>query len=123
MDKKTKNKPRIRIEIRLTNEEKKMIQEYAKSDGLTVSDYIKRTALKKVLLSNRVEYTTDLRDLNFELNKIGNDVNQMAKHFNSKKDMGPQDFRSFQGMMVLYLEKMATVEHQLKLIYSKLSRA
>jgi len=122
MDKKTDNKPRIRIEIRLTKEEKKMIQEYAKSDRFTISDYIKQMALKKAVVSNRVEYTTDLRNLNFELNKIGNNVNQMAKHFNSKREMDTQDFKAFQGTMAAYLEKMTVVERQLKLMYSKLAK-
>jgi len=121
MEKKDYDKGR-RLAIRLTEDEKRLVFGYAKQDRLSISDYIKQMALKKAVVSNRVEYTTDLRNLNFELNRIGNNINQMAKHFNSKKEMDTQDFKAFQGMMAAYLEKMMVVERQLKLMYSKLAK-
>lgn len=118
---KENKKATARLEVRLTFEEKALIRNFSKQDGLSISDYIKRTALKQVVLSNRVEYTTDLRNLNFELSKIGNNVNQIAKHFNSQQ-ITPQDFQSFQDLMKVYFEQMALIEHRLKQMYSKLSK-
>jgi len=71
-----------RLSIRLTEEEKKMINSYAKADGLTVSDYIKNVALKNRYIAKRIEYQTDLREFNFEIHKIGVNINQLARHVN-----------------------------------------
>jgi len=114
-------KKRTRVEIRLTPEEKKKIQEYAKEDHLTVSNYIKNTAMRKIFLANRVEYTSELRGLNFQIAKVGNNVNQIAKHLNTVKETYPGDFSAFQDVMARYLEKMAEAERLLKRMYAKLA--
>jgi len=54
-----------RISIRVTPEEKELIKKYAKLDNLSISDYLKKLALKEAMISNRLEYTHDLNELNF----------------------------------------------------------
>lgn len=110
-----------RLSVRLTEEEKITIQKFAKDDGLSISEYVKKMALKKVVISNRLEYTSDLRKLNFELGKIGNNVNQLAKHFNSNKII-PQDFKEFQKIMKDYFEHNGQIRDRLSQIYSKLAK-
>jgi RHS repeat-associated protein len=71
-----------RIYIRVTPEEKELIKKYANIDKLFTTDYLKKLALKEAIISNRLEYTNDLKELNFHLGKIGNNINQLTAHVN-----------------------------------------
>ena len=42
---------RLRIEVRITEEEKAIIKDHANSASLTMSEYVRRTALNKRILS------------------------------------------------------------------------
>lgn len=114
-----------RLEIRLTSNEKALIKKYAKKDGLSVSDYIKRTALKQVVFSNRLEYTSDLRTLNFEIHKIGNNINQLAKHVNRADKLKTIDagaINAFQILMEQYLDMTDEVRDVLNKMFMKMAR-
>lgn len=119
-----KQKSTAKIEIRLTDTEKKLIQSYAKEDGLTVTDYVKTLALKQVLFSKRLEYTSDLRTVIFEINKIGNNINQIAKHVNRTekyKTIDAGTINVFHIFMRDYLKLLADVKGTLKQMYKKIS--
>lgn len=113
-----------RLSIRVTDEEKQLIHAYAKRDGLTVSDYIKSIALQKVIIEKRVEYNKDLRDLNFEISKIGTNINQLAKHVNKAEKLKTIDAGSinvFNIFMKEYFELLHQATSTLKSMYKRLS--
>lgn len=70
-----------RLEFRLSDEDKKKIQENAMSADLSVSDYVRKSALK-LRLSRKMDVDPELLKA---LNKIGSNVNQIAKHANIEK--------------------------------------
>lgn len=65
------------IKLRLTEAEKESAVKRAKDEGLTLSSYIRKSiAGEKFISKNDVQIA-------FELKKIGNNLNQLAKHVNS----------------------------------------
>ncbi len=120
-----KNK-QTNILIRLTIEEKKMIQHFAKSEGSSTTDYLLSLGLKKVIISNRIEYLNDLRNYNFEISKIGNNINQLAKHVNQARKLKTIDSGSinvFEILMKEYLKNLAQANLFLKKVYSCFSKS
>lgn len=65
------------IRARITVEEKKQIMELAKSNGVSISTYLRRS-----LLNGRLVTKTDVQTV-FELKKIGNNLNQLARYVNT----------------------------------------
>lgn len=61
----------------MTEEERDSVNERAKQEGMTLSAYARRSILNRKMVSK-----TDVQTV-FELNKIGNNLNQLAKHVNS----------------------------------------
>lgn len=66
-----------RIFVKLTKNEKEKAQSTAKENGLSLSAYV-----RKVLSKNKIVAKTDIRML-FEVNRIGTNLNQLAKHVNT----------------------------------------
>jgi len=113
------------LSIRLTEDEKKKVSDYAKQDDLSISEYIKRTALKQAVFSNRLEYTTDLKRLNFEIGKAGNNINQMAAHANRTAKFQAIDaatINQFHLFMEQYLTLLDEVDATLKGMFRKMSK-
>jgi len=114
-----------RIYIRVTPEEKELIKKYANIDKLSTTDYLKKLALKEVMISNRLEYTNDLKELNIHLGKIGNNINQLTAHVNRAEKFQVIDastinhFRVFIGQ---YLDLLKAVDTTLKLMFKKISK-
>jgi len=114
-----------RIYIRVTPEEKELIKKYANIDKLSTTDYLKKLALKEAIISNRLEYTNDLKELNFHLGKIGNNINQLTAHVNRAEKFQVIDastihhFRVFIGQ---YLDLLKSVDSTLKLMFKKISK-
>lgn len=65
------------IKARLTTDEKKRIMDLAKAEGVSLSTYLRRSLLREKIVSK-----TDIQTV-FELKKIGNNLNQLAKHVNT----------------------------------------
>jgi predicted DNA-binding protein len=78
-DKKKKEKREVEVKVRLTAEEKEEIKRLAKEEGLTISQYIRKQALKK-----QVE-TGEIKEFKYEVRKIGVNINQMAWALNVLK--------------------------------------
>jgi len=76
MVKKTSNFD-YRINLRCTSEDKLAINEKAKQAGKDVSEYLRNLALNKNMYS-----ITDLKSFK-ELNRIGGNINQIARKINS----------------------------------------
>ncbi len=72
-----------RIDVRVTKKEKELIDGFANSLGMTASALLRDRALKtKVKVRNK--QNDDVLKLVAALNKIGNNVNQIARKVNSR---------------------------------------
>ena len=88
-----------RVTIRLTQEEYEKLKEKANTLGITTSAYI-----RKKILGNREKVLTKCdKDLLYEINRIGNNLNQIAKHCNINKSVDK-----------LVLQELVTIEQQLQ---------
>jgi hypothetical protein len=83
---KKKEKRETEIKIRLTDREKDELRTLAKEEGLSVSEYIRKHTLKKQ--AERELKMEMERQLIYELNRIGNNLNQMARGINILKKKG-----------------------------------
>lgn len=69
------------MNIRVTNTEYEKIEEKANYCKLSISDYVRKQALDGAIIKME---TLDIKELSNELNKIGVNINQIAKHINEK---------------------------------------
>lgn len=77
-------KERIRdkqLNIRLTDTEYEIVKDKAKYCGLNISDFIRKQITDGVVIKYE---SFDIKELANELNKIGVNINQIAKHINEK---------------------------------------
>ncbi len=88
-------KDRIRkrkVQVFLTEAEHQYLKDKAGSCGLTMSEYF-RKVMKDGLVVKLETY--DIKELSKELNKIGTNLNQIAKHVNEKGgDYDKQDMKN-----------------------------
>jgi hypothetical protein len=74
-----------RIEIRATPEQFEQIHSKANAAGLTVSDYLRQVgATGSVVINHQDE---QINELNYQLIRIGTNLNQLAKLANSKGEI------------------------------------
>lgn len=78
------------IRVRLTNLEKKLLVQRSKQEGYrTVSDFCRAKLVRKREIL-RIEVSNDFKELtlklDYDLNKIGVNLNQLAKKVNSFQD-------------------------------------
>jgi len=73
-----------RITIRLTNDEYLLLKQKANNLDITLSEYI-----RKKILGNRERITNKCTKelLLYEINRIGNNLNQIARHCNINKSV------------------------------------
>ncbi|MDY5812924.1 MAG: plasmid mobilization relaxosome protein MobC [Bacteroides sp.] len=95
-----------RITIRLTEEEFKSLQEKVKSLGITVSVYTRAAILGKAIHS-KVD-----AQMVFELRKIGVNLNQIAKHFNTYSP-SDEEMKSYLGIINEIKEHLNRLEDSL----------
>lgn len=73
------------INLRLTDVQYEIISGNARRAGLSLSEYIRRQLMKGKVIT-KYELVADLPELKkliFEFGKIGNNLNQIARHFNA----------------------------------------
>lgn len=66
----------VRIFVKLTEREKEKVLSFAKDKGITLSSYVRKAILNPVFVSS-----TDLKAV-IEINKIGNNINQLVHQAN-----------------------------------------
>ena len=81
-DKKKENK--VLMSMRISAEDKELIEEKARKTGLTTSEYMRRCALGRKLPC--YGDTSLLSEYSMQLGKIGSNLNQIAKHLNGGGD-------------------------------------
>ena len=77
-DKKKENK--VLMSMRISVEDKELIEKKARKTGLTTSEYMRRCALGRKLPC--YGDTSLLREYSMQLGKIGSNLNQIAKYVN-----------------------------------------
>ena len=88
------------IKIRVTKSEKEQIRRKAKESNFTMSDYSRKLILKKKIAKPKYSHedavmiATELREAKKELNKIGNNVNQIAKLANANPFLSDEDLNN-----------------------------
>jgi transcriptional regulator with XRE-family HTH domain len=103
-----KKKRGIRKTIRFTEEEVKKLQRLAEAKGLTISELIRLKVLD-LPIPNRIsperlaKKNEDFRKLLYEVNKIGVNINQIARYCNKYREVD-----------VYVLEKLLEIERNLK---------
>ena len=75
-----KKEAMTRMEMRISKEDKALIEQKAKKAGITTSEFIRRSALGR-RLPNYGD-TTILQEYSMQLGKIGSNLNQIAKYVN-----------------------------------------
>jgi len=68
------------ISAKVSDEIYELISDIAKHKNITISE-----AIKQSILNARIEDKQDKKIIAYELNRIGNKLNQIAKHCNIKK--------------------------------------
>lgn len=71
------------LKIRVTDEEKLLIQERAKSDGITVSELIRRQVLAEPVTDAIAAGLQVKRDQITAINSIGRNLNQLVKSYHT----------------------------------------
>jgi len=72
-----------RITIRLTDDEYLLLKQQSNNLDITLSEYI-----RKKILGNRERITNKCtKELLYEINRIGNNLNQIARHCNINKSV------------------------------------
>lgn len=93
------------IKTRVNEAEKEKISDDAKAMHLNVSDYIRSVALRKRLATPKLSIQDvenldkALREVKSELNRMGNNINQIAKYANVSKDLNDAHYMQFFGML------------------------
>lgn len=100
------------VRVKLTDEEHEYFVAKAKSCGCTMSEYLRRIAKDGLIV--KLE-TFDIKELSNELNHIGTNINQIAKHVNEKGgDYDKQDMdnliEEFKEMQALIYAKVLGME-------------
>jgi N-acetylneuraminic acid mutarotase len=75
------------IRLRISYNEKAEIYKRAKISGISTSEYI-----RKMLLHGKVINRSELSELLYEINHIGNNINQAVKLMNTYLDVSEHDY-------------------------------
>jgi len=73
------------ISAKVSNEIYELIDELSKQKKITKSELIKQAILNSKICEGNREKLELKRKLLYELNRIGNNINQIAKHCNTNK--------------------------------------
>ena len=71
------------IHFRVTSEEKRQMQIKAEKAGLTLSEYLIRQGLSRKVTVVPPELFAEYKAMCAELGRLGNNMNQIARHLNS----------------------------------------
>lgn len=111
------------IKTRVNEVEKEKISADAKTMHLNVSDYIRSIALRKRLATPKLSIEDvenldkALREVKSELNRMGNNINQIARYANVNKDLNDASYMQFFGMIGSFRrieDMLAEIKRELK---------
>lgn len=93
----------IKLTIRVDEKEAEKIKENATKASMTVSEFLRRSALLTKVI--RQKQCDELKLLIYELNKIGNNLNQIARKVNTVREID-----------IDALERLKNIEYALYLL-------
>jgi len=96
---------RHRITVRLTSEELELFREKAKKKNMTISDLVRTSVLSEKHARRKSFECEYVKKIYYELNKIGTNINQIAKRCNTQREID-----------LAVLEELAEIEDYLSLI-------
>lgn len=94
------------ITFRVSKYEKQRIAAKAKAARFSTSDFCRHAALGK-----EVRYIEGLNECNYELNKIGNNINQLTVLCHQRRIDNP-DLRSMHGRLCAVLDSIAVLLYE-----------
>ena len=74
----------------MTEQEKKRLQLQAEKYQMNMSDYIRRVAAKPPEVTKE-EFNSSIQKTIYEIHKIGNNINQIAKKYNENNYIEPSE--------------------------------
>ena len=110
---KVNNKKRYRnnrFEIRLFDEEVEILENKAKIQGLSKTEYIREIILYSEIKDNKRNILSDenFKKLLYEINRIGNNINQIAYNSNLIKSTGREEIKNlkeqYENLLQLYTD-------------------
>lgn len=84
------------IKTNLTPDEYEKIKQIAEENNLKLSSYVRKVLNMENKLDNKKEIDKDKLKLIYELNKIGNNLNQIAKKVNFNKFLDVEVFEQLE---------------------------
>ena len=73
------------IHFRCTKEQRKFIKMKAKLSGKSLSDFMIESAYSSKIIYNKLDFNC-MKEISYEMNKIGNNINQIVKIIHEKGD-------------------------------------
>lgn len=92
------------INIRLTEIEYLSVYRNAEKSGLIISQYI-----RKCILEKEIKVISGIKELNWELNRIGNNLNQLTRKVN-------------EGKIVQLGDDISQINENLNAVFKKISQ-
>ena len=99
-----------RFEIRLFDEEIEILENKAKIQGLSKTEYIREIILYSEIKDNKRNILSDenFKKLLYEINRIGNNINQIAYNSNLIKPTGREEIKNlkeqYENLLQLYTD-------------------
>lgn len=94
------------LKIRLFPEEEELLERKARIAGKNKSDYIRDFILYSEVRSRPIWQDENFRQLLYEINRIGNNINQIAYNSNLKKSTGHEEIyalrEQYEALLSLY---------------------
>ncbi|MCE5223200.1 MobC family plasmid mobilization relaxosome protein [bacterium] len=111
--------------IKCKKSEHNMIRDSAKTHGLTVTEYVLRKSFGQKLTFNHVELLKELHQMNLELARTGNNINQLAKYANTMNKVGklkPEIADKLHTSLSTYLQKQDEVRSAFRKLIREMSK-
>jgi len=99
-----------RFEIRLFDEEVEILENKAKIQGLSKTEYIREIILYSEIKENKrnILSNENFKKLLYEINRIGNNINQIAYNSNLIKSTGREEIKNlkeqYENLLQLYTD-------------------
>jgi len=98
---------KLRIYIRVTEDEKTQIKRIAQSKKMTTSSYILDNCLGEKSPEVKRKINLELNNLSSSNYKVHNNINQLAKRVNSNQNLSKSDFEKFEYLFKIYTEEIS----------------
>lgn len=112
-----------RFEIRLCNQDQQALEKLANQEGMTLNRYV--TMLLRGYISKGPQLTTNevkaIRESNYQLYKIGNNLNQVAKALNMEEvSANSVKLEAIESLQAMMRQHMLTVHPLIEKNYNQL---